>query len=46
VEKVWKGCRKLTSISLGWVPVAHACSPSYSGGSYQEDQGLRPAMGK
>jgi hypothetical protein len=25
------------------VPVAHACNPSYSGGSDQEDHGLKPA---
>jgi hypothetical protein len=24
-------------------PVAHACNPSYSGGKYQEDRGLKPA---
>jgi hypothetical protein len=26
-----------------WVPVAHAYNPSYSGGTDQEDQGLKPA---
>jgi hypothetical protein len=27
----------------GWVPVAHACNPSYSsGGRDQEDHGLKP----
>jgi hypothetical protein len=25
-----------------WVPVAHACSPSYSGGRDQENCGLKP----
>jgi hypothetical protein len=29
-----------------WVPVAHACNPSYSGGRDQEDHGLKPAPGK
>jgi hypothetical protein len=27
-----------------WVPVAHAYNPSYSGGTDQEDQGLKPAQ--
>jgi hypothetical protein len=27
-----------------WVPVAHACNPSYSGGRDQEDLGLKPAQ--
>jgi hypothetical protein len=27
------------------MPVAHACNPSYSGGSDQEDHGLRPVWG-
>jgi hypothetical protein len=28
-----------------WVPVAHACNPSYSGGrDLQEDRGLKPAQ--
>jgi hypothetical protein len=27
---------------FSWVPVAHACSPSYSGGKDQEDIGLKP----
>jgi hypothetical protein len=26
--------------------VAHACNPSYSGGSDQEDSGLKPALAK
>jgi hypothetical protein len=25
-------------------PVAHAYNPSYSGGSHQEDHGLRPSL--
>jgi hypothetical protein len=29
---------------LGWVPVAHICNPSYSGGRDQEDGGLKPAL--
>jgi hypothetical protein len=28
------------------MPVAHACSPSYSGGRDQEDCGKKPAWGK
>jgi hypothetical protein len=28
------------------VPVAHTCNPSYSGGSDQEDCGLKPVPGK
>jgi hypothetical protein len=28
---------------LGWVPVAHACNPSYSGGRDEEDRGSKPA---
>jgi hypothetical protein len=27
-----------------WVPVVHACNPSYMGGQDQEDHGLRPAQ--
>jgi hypothetical protein len=27
-----------------WVPVAHTCNPSYSGGRDQEDQGSKPAQ--
>jgi hypothetical protein len=27
-----------------WVLVAHACNPSYSGGSDQEDSGSKPAQ--
>jgi hypothetical protein len=27
-----------------WVPMAHACNPSYSGCRDQEDQGLKPAQ--
>jgi hypothetical protein len=30
-------------IVLSWVPVAHAYNPSYSGGRYQDDCGLKPA---
>jgi hypothetical protein len=33
-------CRKK---QLRWVPVAHACNPSYSGGRDQEDHVLKPA---
>jgi hypothetical protein len=33
-------------ITLGQVPVAHACNPSYSEGTYQEYCGSRPALGK
>jgi hypothetical protein len=29
---------------LFWVPVAHACNPSCSGGSNQEDRSLKPAQ--
>jgi hypothetical protein len=28
------------------VLVSHTCNPSYSGGRYQEDYGLKPALGK
>jgi hypothetical protein len=27
-----------------WAPVAHACNPSYSGGSDQEDSSSKPAQ--
>jgi hypothetical protein len=27
-----------------WVPVAHACNPSYSGGRDQDDHGSKPAL--
>jgi hypothetical protein len=27
-----------------WAQVAHACNPSYSGGSDQEDHGSKPAQ--
>jgi hypothetical protein len=29
---------------LGWVLVAHACNPSYSGGRGQEDHGSKSAQ--
>jgi hypothetical protein len=29
---------------FSWVPVAHTCNPSYSGGSDQEDRCLKPAQ--
>jgi hypothetical protein len=29
--------------SIVWVPVTHACNPSYSGGRDQEDHGSKPA---
>jgi hypothetical protein len=31
--------------NFSWVPVAHACNPSYSGGRGQEDLGSKPAWG-
>jgi hypothetical protein len=30
-------------VSFTWVPVAHTCNPSYSGGRDQKDCGLKPA---
>jgi hypothetical protein len=27
-----------------WAPVAHACNPSYSGGTDQEDHSSKPAQ--
>jgi hypothetical protein len=32
--------------SLSWVPMTHAYNLSYSGGRDQEDQSLKPALGK
>jgi hypothetical protein len=32
-----------TIILSSWVPMAHACNPSYSGGRDQEDYGSKPA---
>jgi hypothetical protein len=32
--------KKVTS----WVPLAYTYNPSYSGGSYQEDHGSKPAQ--
>jgi hypothetical protein len=32
------------NVYSSWVPVAHACNPSYSRGRDQEDQGLMPAQ--
>jgi hypothetical protein len=29
---------------LGWALVAHACTPSYSGGRDQEDHGLKSSL--
>jgi hypothetical protein len=29
---------------LSWVPMAHACNPSYSEGRNQEDQGSKPVQ--
>jgi hypothetical protein len=31
-------------INSSWVPVAHACNPSYSGGRNQKDYGSKPAQ--
>jgi hypothetical protein len=31
------------NLYIGWVPVAHACNPSYSGDRDQEDRGSKPA---
>jgi hypothetical protein len=31
---------------VGWIPVAHACNPSYSEGRDQEDHNLKPAPQK
>jgi hypothetical protein len=31
-------------IRIGWVPVAHTCNPSYSGGRDQEDRGSKPTQ--
>jgi hypothetical protein len=48
----WRPGRTLLTPSLktttnraggGWMQVTHACNPSYSGGSHQEDQGSKPA---
>jgi hypothetical protein len=36
--------RYVIKIVLGWVPVAHACNPSFSGGRDQEDRSLKPAQ--
>jgi hypothetical protein len=33
----------LKIIHFGWVPVAHACNPSYSGVRDQDDLGSKPA---
>jgi hypothetical protein len=30
-------------VHSSWVPVAHTCNPSFSGGRDQEDHGLKPA---
>jgi hypothetical protein len=30
-------------ILTGWAPVPHACNPSYSGDSEQEDRSSKPA---
>jgi hypothetical protein len=30
-------------VEMCWVPVAHACNPSYSGGRDQKDSGSKPA---
>jgi hypothetical protein len=38
--------RQNTSLKMSktdWVPVAHACNPSYSGGIDQENHGSKPA---
>jgi hypothetical protein len=34
----------LVRYNQSWAPVAHACDPSYSGGRYQEDHGLKPTQ--
>jgi hypothetical protein len=33
-----------TKASSHWVPVAHTCNPSYSGGRDQEDHSSKPAL--
>jgi hypothetical protein len=39
--QIWNVCYK--NLSFSWVPVAHACNPSYSGGRYQKNSGSKPA---
>jgi hypothetical protein len=34
------------NLGVNWVPVAHACNPSYSGLQDQEDCGSKSAQGK
>jgi hypothetical protein len=31
-------------IKISWVPVAHTCNPSYSGGRDQQDPSLKPTQ--
>jgi hypothetical protein len=38
--------RRLKSLRLSWVLVAHTCNLSYSGGRAQEDRGSKPTPGK
>jgi hypothetical protein len=43
VDKTFELLNKCSlSTSHSWVPVAHACNPSYSGGRDQEDQSSKP----
>jgi hypothetical protein len=39
--KLGRPCLKKQN--TGWVPVAHACNPSYSRDNDQEDRGSKPA---
>jgi hypothetical protein len=41
LDFIMRPCLKKEKIS--WVPLAHACNPSYSGGRDQEDRGSKPA---
>jgi hypothetical protein len=43
VEHLPSKCEALSS-NPGWVPVAQACNPTYSGGRDQEDQDSKPAL--
>jgi hypothetical protein len=34
----------IINLQYGWVPVAHACNPSYSAGRDQENHGSKPTQ--
>jgi spore cortex formation protein SpoVR/YcgB (stage V sporulation) len=45
-RQMWKRGYVKGGVGNSWALVVHACNPSYSGGTDQEDHDLKPALGK